>query len=1047
LTVAVSCHACGADLRDGARYCDACGSPVATTDTHAEYKQVTVLFADVIRSMDLAAALGAERLREIMAELVNRSSRIVQRYGGTVDKFTGDGIMAVFGAPIALEDHAVRACRAALDIQKDVESLNDEVEHRDHLTLQLRIGLNSGEVITGEIGSGPLGYTAVGEQVGMAQRMESVAPAGGVMVSESTARLVEISAMLAEPELVHIKGVDLPVSARRLLGISKDRRTDRAEPTLVGREWELGALSGLLARAVNGNGSVVGLVGPPGIGKSRLVREIASRATDTGVEVFTAHCESHTADVPFHAAASLLRATTGSTDLDGAAARTQIRARFSGADDEDLLILEDLLGIGDPAASLAQIDPDARRRRLTAMVNAAALARSTPTVYVIEDAHWIDEISESMLADFLAIMPRTRSLVLITYRPEYVGALAHAPRAQTIALEPLDDSQMAQLGAELLGRDRSVTELVELVADRAAGNPFFAEEIIRDLKERDVLIGGRGCYLCVEPASDVSVPSTLQAVIAARIDRLDPAAKRALNAAAVIGSRFGPDMLKVLDIDPVLDDLILAELIDQIAFGPTAEYAFRHPLIRAVAYESQLRSDRAQVHRRLAKSIEPHDQNASLIAEHLEAAGDARGAYAWHMRAGAWLSPRDIGAARASWLRAQQLSDALPDDDPDRLAMRIAPRTNLCATTYRWAESFDHSGFDELRELSAAAGDKPSLAMAMLGQMTELMVQGRVREAARLATEQEALLESIGDPDLTLAMIWSSLAIKQETGPMSEVLRWAQVGIDIAEGDPVRANSITGSPLALALAFRGYSRGLLGLPGWREDFENALTMAHEHDLLTYASVVVYKYGSVIQQGLLLLDDAALADLEEAFQVALEFGDHNAFGLTKYALGSALLETRADVERGVQMLSEIREMCDRRQFFKSELPLLDLLAAREDALNEDVARALPVMRTAIDTVFDKGQLALCMWATTVLVLPLLGRRTESDLMEADAAIERLAAAPIDELPVRDVAVLRLRALLAQARGDVPSYLDYRDRYRAMATQFGFEGHMAWAAAMP
>ena len=1007
---------------------------------------MTVLFADVVHSMDIAAALGAERLREIMGELFNRSSAVVQRYGGTVDKFTGDGIMAVFGAPIALEDHALRACRAALDIQKDLQSLDDEVAHRDHVTLQLRVGLNSGEVITGEIGSGPLAYTAVGEQVGVAQRMEAVAPAGGVMVSESTARLVEKSAMLADPELVHIKGAQMPVSARLLLGISTGRRTDRAETNFVGRQWEMGALSGLLERAVNGNGCVVGLAGPPGIGKSRIVREISSRAADAGFEVFTTYCESHMTDVPFHVAAGLLRATTGSNGLADAAARAQVRARFAGADEEDQLILEDLLGIGDPAARLAQIDPDARRRRVTTMVNAAVLARSTPTVYVIEDAHWIDGISEAMLADFLAVVPRTRSLVLITYRPEYVGALAHAPRSQTIALEPLDDAQMSELSSELLGKDRSVTGLAELVIERAAGNPFFAEEIVRDLTERDVLIGGRGCYLCIEPATDVIVPSTLQAVIAARIDRLGPAAKRTLNAAAVVGSQFSPQMLLALGIEPALGDLVSAELIDQTVFGPDPQYAFRHGLTRAVAYESQLKSDRAQLHRRLAAAVDQTDQNATLIAEHLEAAGDARAAYGWHMRAGEWSSLRDIGAARASWQRAQQLADALPVDDPDRLAMRIAPRTNLCATTYRWAESFEHSGFEELRELCAAADDKRSLAIAMLGQMTELMVQARQLEAVQLATEQEALLESIGDPDLTLGMVWGSLAIKQETGRMADILRWSQLGIDIADGDPVKAAFIIGSPLALATVFRGYSRALLGLAGWRQDFDDALAMAHDHDLLTYASVVVYKYASVIQQGLLVLDDAALRDLEEAFRVAVEFGDHNALGLSKYGLGSALLESRSDVERGVRMLNEIREMCDRRQFFKTEVPVLDLLAAREDALGGNVEGALPVMRAAVDALFTNGQFTVCMWATSVLVIALLQRGTADDLAESDTAIGRLDAAPLDDLIVRDICVLRLRALLAQARGD-DTYRGLRDRYRDMANDFGFEGHMAWAAAMP
>src|ERR1700689_917280 len=201
MTAATACRTCGTEPRAGARFCDGCGASVTEHDVRAEYKQVTVLFADVVHSMDIAATVGTERLREIMAGLANRCAAVVQRYGGTVDKFTGDGIMAVFGAPVALEDHALRACLAALGIQDEVKRLAVEVE-RDHgVDLRLRIGLNSGQVIAGEIGSGARGYTAIGEQVGMAQRMESVAPPGGVMLSASTGRLVERDALLGEPEL------------------------------------------------------------------------------------------------------------------------------------------------------------------------------------------------------------------------------------------------------------------------------------------------------------------------------------------------------------------------------------------------------------------------------------------------------------------------------------------------------------------------------------------------------------------------------------------------------------------------------------------------------------------------------------------------------------------------------------------------------------------------------------------------------------------------------------------------------------------------------
>src|ERR1700758_1423542 len=237
----LACGSCGTELPPNSKFCNECGAPVATATTSAEYKQVTVLFADVVHSMEIAAAVGAERLREIMTELVNRCTAVVQRYGGTVDKFTGDGIMAVFGAPIALEDHAFRACLAALGIQEEAERLAVEVQRHDRVDLGLRVGLNSGEVIAGEIGSSHLGYTAVGEQVGMAQRMESVAPPGGVMLSASTARLVEGVATLGDPELVQIKGADVPVPARRLLSMGERPAAGRAESNLVGRGWEMSA--------------------------------------------------------------------------------------------------------------------------------------------------------------------------------------------------------------------------------------------------------------------------------------------------------------------------------------------------------------------------------------------------------------------------------------------------------------------------------------------------------------------------------------------------------------------------------------------------------------------------------------------------------------------------------------------------------------------------------------------------------------------------------------------------------------------------------------
>jgi class 3 adenylate cyclase len=1051
------CSSCGIELPENAKFCLECGAAVSTAAKPAEYKQVTVLFADVVHSMDIAATVGPERLREIMADLADRCGAVVERYGGTVDKFTGDGIMAVFGAPVALEDHATRACMAALGVQDEAKRLAADVRERDGVDLQLRVGLNSGQVIAGEIGSGALGYTTIGEQVGMAQRMEAVAPPGGVMLSASTTRLVEGAAVLGEPEMVRIKGAEQPVPAHRLLGMGERHRgVGRAEATLVGRRWEMSAVEGLLDRAIDGHGAVVGVVGLPGIGKSRLVREVAAMARRRGVEVFSVFCESHTSQVPFHAVARLLRVAFGVEGLDTQVARDGLRERITEADPEDLLLLDDLLGINDPDVELPKIDPDARRRRLTALLNATSLARESPAVYVVEDAHWIDGVSESMLADFLTVIPQTPSIVLITYRSEYEGALTRVHGAQTIALGPLTDPETTALISELLGGNPTVDGLPDTIAARAAGNPFFAEEIVRELAERGVLVGETGAYISTAEVAELSVPATLQATISARIDRLPPETKRTLSTAAVIGSRFNLDLLIQLGVEPAMDELMAAQFVDQVKFTRRPEYVFHHPLIRTVAYESQLKSDRAEWHRRLAAAIQQRDpdsldENAALIAEHLQAAGDLRAAYAWQMRAGGWGATRDIAAgAYLSWERARQIADALPADDPGRIAMRIAVRALLCASAFRVHVDISGGLFEELRQLCAEAGDKRSLAIGMTGLMREHLMHGRVRAASRLATEIMALIESIGDPALTVGLSFSPITVKLQMGEMAEALRWSQTVIDLADGDPNKGNFIIGSPLAVTRALRGIARMSLGRSGWRDDLDRAFAIAREADPLSHVIAMAYTYFPAITNGVLRADDSALRDIEEALRITQRSSDDYALGLARLAMGVVLVhrDSPAERERGMEELRQVRDMCLNGRLYLSLLATVNVSTARERAWRGDRDAALPELREATDDLFIAGQLGFCAAATGVLVETLLERGAGGDMVEAQAAVDRLAAAPVEKgFVIRVIWLLRMRALLARAQSDDPAYRDYRDRYRDLAKTLGFEGHIAWAEAMP
>jgi hypothetical protein len=627
--------------------------------------------------------------------------------------------------------------------------------------------------------------------------------------------------------------------------------------------------------------------------------------------------------------------------------------------------------------------------------------------------------------------------------------------AQTIALAPLADSDTAALLGELLGSDPSVAELAAMIANRAAGNPFFAEEMVRELVQRGVLAGERGVYVCHADVADVSVPATVQAAIEARIDRLAAPAKRTLTAASVIGARFGAELLAALGIDAEVDELLSAELIDQVRFTPSAEYAFRHALIRAVAYESQLKSDRAEWHRRLAAAIQQSEpgaveENAALIAEHLQAAGELHAAYGWHMRAGAWSTNRDIAAARVSWERAEKIAEQLPADDPHRAAMRIAPRTMLCGIAWRVHMNVAGARFDELRELCTAAGDKASLAIAMVGLVMDHLFQDRMREAPQLASEAMALIESIGDPTLTVGLSFAPIYAKMESAEWSDVLRWSQRVIDLAEGDRSKGDFIFGSPLSMALMSRAIARYCLDRPGWRDDLQRGLAMARSAEPLTHVMVVAYVYFVGIPYGVLRPDDRAVREIEEALQIAERSGEDFAVAVGQITLGLALVHRHTAPERdtGQKLLTQVGEVLVRRRFALGEVPLINTYLAQERARHGDRDDAVPQMRAIVDHLFREGK--LLMWgipATGVLVEMLLDRGADDDAAEAEAAIERLAATPADEgLVVRDIWLLRLRALLARARGDDVGYRDLAGRYCAMAESLGFEGHIAWAEAM-
>ena len=432
------------------------------------------------------------------------------------------------------------------------------------------------------------------------------------------------------------------------------------------------------------------------------------------------------------------------------------------------------------------------------------------------------------------------------------------------------------------------------------------------------------------------------------------------------------------------------------------------------------------------------DENAALIAGHLEAAGDLHAAYGWHMRAATWATNRDIRAARLSWERAEEIADALPADDPNRTAMRIAPRAMLCGIAMRVHLNVAGDRFEELRQLCTAAGDKASLAIGTAALVIDHAYQDRVREASQLASEAMALIESIGDPTLTVGLSFAPIYAKMEDAEFSDVLRWSQTVIDLADGDPSKGNLFFGSPLALAFTSRALARYCLGRPGWRDDQRHGLAMTRSADPLSYATVATYVYLG-IAFGVLRPDDSVLHEIEDALRIAERSADDLALDFTRWTLGVALVhrQTAAERDPGEKLLAEVGEEYLRRRQNLCDLPIVNVYLAREIARRGDRDDAIPLMRAAADHLFRDGKLlAWGLPATGVLVETLLDRASESDVAEADAAIERLAAAPADE------GLAYARHLAAAAAGAAGAGTRRRDCLPRLSGSLPRHGHIAW-----
>jgi adenylate cyclase len=821
----------------------------------AERKQVTVLFADVMGSMDLAEQHDPEEWRKIMQRFFSILADAVTEFEGTVDKFTGDGIMAVFGAPVAYEDHAQRACYAALRMLDDVSEYAAELRREEGLNFSVRVGANSGEVVAGAIGEAVGGeYTAIGHTVGLAQRMEALAEPGKAYLTESTAALAEGFLDLQDLGEFGIKGASQPVRVFELAGVGQARsRLDlsrqRGFSRFVGRDEELGALEEALARAQAGAGGVIGVAAEPGAGKSRLCHEFAQRCREAELEVFEAQAQAHGQSIPFMPVLQMLRAYFGIGERETPrAARERIAGRTLLLDPgfaDELPLLFDFLGVPDPDRPPPQISGEARQRALRGIVCrlAGSPARRHTIVIMVEDLHWIDEGSEAMLADLVEAIGGTQTLLVVNYRPEYEPAWAASPTYRTVSLTPLGPADTREMLRDIAGEDPSLDGLEEPIHERAAGNPFFVEEIVRELAETGRLQGERGGYRLAGPVEGARVPASVQAILAARIDRLDPDDKRLLQVASVIGKEFGERALRLSaglepeQLSPRLCALTDAGFLYEAELYPERLLAFRHPLTREVAYGTQLGERRATTHAAVARAtIELEssarlDELAALVAHHWEEGDETLEAARWFARAAHWAGHSRPQDALRLWQRVTELADGLEESD-ETAALGVISR--LLQLDYAWRLGMERGRAEALATEAAAiaerTGDLRSQALLQLLTAARPGVADHASEWVEGALEAVGLADEAGDPDLRVGVRCAAAYALTCAGEMERVVETIDEMLALTGGDPaVGAGVVIGSPLAWGPMEKSLALKELGRPEEAmECVEVGLRLAAEH---------------------------------------------------------------------------------------------------------------------------------------------------------------------------------------------------------------------------
>jgi class 3 adenylate cyclase/tetratricopeptide (TPR) repeat protein len=734
-----------------------------------ERKQVTVLFADLKGSMELLAERDPEEARQLLDPVLAHMMTAVHRYEGTVNQVMGDGIMSLFGAPLAHEDHAVRACYAALAMQEAIRRYSMEVRRGHGLEVQIRVGLNSGEVVVRAISNDlHMDYSAIGQTTHLAARMEQLAPPGSIRLTAETLRLAKGWIQVTPLGPVPVKGLPAPVEVCELVGAGPARTrlqafAARGLTPFVGREAELAILDQALVQARVGHGQVVAVIGEPGVGKTRLFHEFAHTSRTHGWLRLETSSASYGKATPYLPIIDLLKTYLQLDDRDDA---RRIREKLTGR----LLTLDPALGPTVPVflallevpvedAPWQALDPPQRRQRTLDALKYLLLRESQvqPLLLVFENLHWIDAETQACLDGLVESLPAARLLLLINYRPEYEHGWGQKTYYTQLRLDPLPPASAEALLQSLLGGDVGLEPLKQRLIERTQGNPFFLEESVRTLVETQGLVGEPGAYHLARALPTIQVPATVQAVLAARIDRLPSEEKRLLQTAAVIGTEVPCPLLQVIAELPEdalhrsLTHLQAAEFLYETRLFPEIEYTFKHALTQQVAYETLLQERRRTLHARIVETLEA--LAGERVVEQVERlAYHALQGEVWDKALAYFRQAGEKAMARSAYHEAvwyfEQALSALPHmpEQRDTREQAIDLRLALCSAL----NPFGNSGsmLASLREAESSAvalGDPRRLGQVSILLSRHFYFMGAYDQSMAAGQRALALATASGD--------------------------------------------------------------------------------------------------------------------------------------------------------------------------------------------------------------------------------------------------------------------------------------------------------------